>query len=59
MNVARFPLLSVVVPAYNEVDVLPEFHRRLAAAGARARKGAVESVCGSSTRIRAISSAAD
>ena len=32
MNVARFPLLSVVVPAYNEVDVLPEFHRRLVAA---------------------------
>jgi polyisoprenyl-phosphate glycosyltransferase len=25
------PLLSVVVPAYNEEEVLPEFHRRLAA----------------------------
>ena len=27
---SRQPLLSVVVPAYNEQDVLPEFHRRLA-----------------------------
>ena len=26
------PVLSVVVPAYNEQEVLPEFHRRLAAA---------------------------
>lgn len=32
MNVARLPLLSVVVPAFNEEAVLPEFHRRLAAA---------------------------
>lgn len=28
---ARSPTLSVVVPAYNEEDVLPEFHRRLGA----------------------------
>ena len=28
---ARPPTLSVVVPAYNEEDVLPEFHRRLGA----------------------------
>ncbi|MES3004035.1 MAG: glycosyltransferase family 2 protein [Pseudomonadota bacterium] len=28
--VAARPVVSVVVPAYNEADVLPEFHRRLA-----------------------------
>jgi glycosyltransferase involved in cell wall biosynthesis len=27
---AQAPLLSVIVPAYNEHEVLPEFHRRLA-----------------------------
>src|ERR1044071_505991 len=28
---AATPVLSVVVPAYNEQEVLPEFHRRLTA----------------------------
>jgi glycosyltransferase involved in cell wall biosynthesis len=32
LTLSRAPALSVVVPAYNEEEVLPEFHRRLAAA---------------------------
>jgi polyisoprenyl-phosphate glycosyltransferase len=32
VTLSRAPALSVVVPAYNEEEVLPEFHRRLAAA---------------------------
>lgn len=32
MTTPDAPALSVVVPAYNEQEVLPEFHRRLAAA---------------------------
>ncbi|WP_198376600.1 glycosyltransferase family 2 protein [Neoroseomonas rubea] len=32
MTAPDAPALSVVVPAYNEQEVLPEFHRRLAAA---------------------------
>jgi polyisoprenyl-phosphate glycosyltransferase len=31
MRPTDLPLLSIVVPAYNEADVLPEFHRRVAA----------------------------
>ena len=32
MTLPAAPALSIVVPAYNEQEVLPEFHRRLAAA---------------------------
>lgn len=32
MNPSASPTLSVVVPVYNEIDVLPELHRRLTAA---------------------------
>ncbi len=40
---ANAPALSIVVPAYNEQEVLPEFHRRLA--GALAEVGLSWEVC--------------
>ena len=30
-SVLGAPVLSVLVPVYNEIDVLPEFHRRMTA----------------------------
>ena len=39
------PALSIVVPAYNEQEVLPEFHRRLAAALEAHRPGLGGRLC--------------